>query len=141
MISGPAERRRVVAHAFRLLRPGGRLLLHVHNRWFHFWDKEGRKWLVREVLRALRGRPAGDRPMPAHHGLAGLTLHHFTRREAVRVLQAAGFQVQRIHPLSLRADGRLSCAWWFGWLRAYGYLLLARKPAQALSVPYPSCGN
>ncbi len=128
MISGPAERRRVVFHVFRLLRPGGKFLLHVHNRWFHLWDKNGRRWLLADLWRALRGRPAGDRPMPAHHGLAGLSLHHFTRRESVRLLQEVGFHVEGVRPLSLRGDGRLPWPWWFGRLRAYGYLILSEKP-------------
>ncbi len=34
------QRRRVVGHAFRVLRPGGRFILHVHNRWFNVWDRQ-----------------------------------------------------------------------------------------------------
>ena len=65
--------------------------------------------------------------MPAHQGLAGLTLHHFTRREAVSLLTSAGFHVPAVYPLSLGIDARLPYSHWFGWLRAYGYLLVARK--------------
>jgi SAM-dependent methyltransferase len=128
MITGEVERQRAVAHAFRLLRSGGKFLLHVHNRWFHFWDRNGQRWLLGDVYRELRGLPAGDRRMPAHRGLAGLSLHHFTRREAVRLLKDVGFRVEDLRPLSLRSDGRLPWPWWFGWLRAYGYLILSRKP-------------
>src|SRR5262249_10201841 len=35
MVAGPEARRRVVAEAYRLLRPGGVFVLHVHNRWHH----------------------------------------------------------------------------------------------------------
>lgn len=49
MIDGPAQRRRMIGHVHRLLKPGGAFLLHVHNRWFHFWDKEGRKWLMADM--------------------------------------------------------------------------------------------
>jgi ubiquinone/menaquinone biosynthesis C-methylase UbiE len=35
MVRGESERERVVAHAYRLLKPGGRFVLHVHNRWFN----------------------------------------------------------------------------------------------------------
>jgi SAM-dependent methyltransferase len=128
MIAGSAERRRVVEHVRRLLRPGGKLILHVHNRWFNAWDPEGRRWLVRDGLSAAAGRAeGGDRPMPAHQGIAGLALHHFTRREAVRLLTGAGFRVLEVQPVSLRPDGRLSYTWWFGRLRAYGYLLAAER--------------
>jgi hypothetical protein len=71
--------------------------------------------------------------MPVHQGVAGLTLHLFTRGEAVRLLTDAGFHVLEVRPVSLRPDGRLAWPWWFGGLRAYGYLLAAeRSPASGL---------
>jgi SAM-dependent methyltransferase len=129
MIAGTHARRRVVGHAHRLLRPGGRFILHVHNRWFNVWDPQGRAWLARDLLRSLAGRAGGDRHMPVHQGVAGLTLHLFTRREAERLLQVAGFRVLDVQPLSLRPDGRLPWPGWFGSLRAYGYLLAAERPS------------
>jgi SAM-dependent methyltransferase len=129
MIAGVEARRRVVAHAFRLLRPGGKFILHVHNRGFSFWDPHGRRWLLGDtVRRLLRRAGVGDRLMPAHDGLPPLTLHLFTRREAVRLLRAAGFHLAEVRPVSLRADGRLRWPGWFSGLRAYGYLLAAVKP-------------
>lgn len=124
MVAGAAERRRVVAHAYRLLRPAGRFVLHVHNRWFNLWNPPGRAWLIRN---ALFERSSGDRVMPVHQGIAGLTLHLFTRREAGRLLRQAGFRLLDVQPLSLRPDGRLPLPGWFGWLRAYGYLLAAER--------------
>jgi SAM-dependent methyltransferase len=129
MVRGSAARRRVVAHTFRCLRPGGRFVVHVHNRWFNFWNQEGRRWLLRACLRGDAGCETGDRRMPPHQGVGPLTLHLFTRREAVRLLSEAGFRVQEIQSVGLRPDGRLPCPAWFGWLRAYGYLFAAEKPA------------
>jgi SAM-dependent methyltransferase len=130
MVSGPQQRRRVVAHAYRLLRPGGRFVLHVHNRWFNFWNPQGTGWLVRNTLAALVGRAqAGDCLMPVHQGIANLTLHLFTRREVCGLLREAGFRILEVKPVSLRADGKLGRPWWFGWLRAYGYLLAAERPS------------
>jgi hypothetical protein len=117
-----------VNHVHRLLRPGGTFVLHVHNRWFNFWDRTGRRWLLRDALRTLvRGAAVGDRTMPPHQGIAGLALHHFTRTEAVRLLRGAGFRILEVQPVSLRPDGRLPWPGWFGWLRAYGYLIAAKK--------------
>jgi SAM-dependent methyltransferase len=128
MVVGADMRRRVVAHAYRLLRPGGTFILHVHNRWFNFHDPAGRRWLLADLLRQLVGAgPGGDRVMPAHQGIAGLTLHLFTRREVMRLLREEGFRIVEEKPISLRSDGRLRWAWWFGWLRAYGYLLAAKR--------------
>jgi SAM-dependent methyltransferase len=126
MIVGPAERRRVIAHVHRLLRPGGKFLLHVHNRWFNFWNPPGRRWLVGDLVRSLLGKEtAGDRLLPPHQGVAGLTLHLFTRREALRLLTRMGFRIVEVLPLGLGPDARLPWPRWFGWLRAYGYLLAA----------------
>jgi SAM-dependent methyltransferase len=130
MVSGAPQRERVLRHAWRVLRPGGKFVLHVHNRWFNFWDSCGRKWLATDLPRSLFGLPgAGDRPMPVHQGIAGLTLHLFTRREAVRLLTRVGFRLGEVRPVGLRSDGRLPCPWWFSWLRSYGYLLAARRDA------------
>jgi SAM-dependent methyltransferase len=129
MVVGAEQRRRVVAGAYRALRPGGRFLLHVHNRWFNAWDRAGRAWLLRDLL-GLRGPgvEGGDRVMPVHQGVAGLTLHLFTRREAVRLLAQAGFRVLEVRPIGLRGCGRVPLPWCFGGLRAYGYLLAAQRP-------------
>jgi SAM-dependent methyltransferase len=130
MVTGARERWRVICHIHRLLRPGGRFVLHVHNRWFNFWDARGRRWLAADLLKSLLGKSdAGDRTMPVHQGIAGLSLHHFGRREAMLLLCEAGFRVLELRPVSLRDDGRLPRPWWFGWLRAYGYLIAAERPA------------
>lgn len=135
MICGAGPRRRALAHVYRVLRPGGRFVLHVHNRWFNARDSHGRHWLARDLVRSVLGHAeAGDRVMPQHHGGAGLTLHHFTRREIIRLLRGAGFRLREVLPVSLRADGQLSWPWWCGRLRAYGYLIAAERPA---STPTP----
>lgn len=128
MVMGREPRRCVAAHAFRVLRPGGRFILHVHNRWFNAWDRRGRTWLLRDVLRSCFGSASGDRVMPVHQGIAGLTLHLFGRREVCRLLADAGFRLLEVRPISTQVDGRLSHPHWFGWLRSYGYLLAAEKP-------------
>jgi SAM-dependent methyltransferase len=128
MVVGSAARRRVLGHTFRVLRPGGRFVLHVHNRWFNAWDRSGRAWLLRDWLQGWGGAEQGDRVLPVHQGVAGLTLHLFTRQEAIRLLRDVGFRVLEVRPISLRADGRLPFPAWFGWLRAYGYLLAAERP-------------
>ena len=128
MINGKEERRSVVAHAYRLLRPGGKLILHVHNRWFNFWDPAGRRWLCKDIFRSLQSDDcAGDRVMPPHQGIGPLSLHHFTRSEVIRLLKDCGFRILEVIPIGLRADGRLPYRLWFGWLRAYGHLLAAEK--------------
>jgi ubiquinone/menaquinone biosynthesis C-methylase UbiE len=126
MIRGTYERQRVVNHARRILKPGGKFILHVHNLWFNVWDPQGRRWLMRDLVRPMVGsEETGDRPMPPHHGLGEMSLHHFSRREATRLLRIAGFRVVEVCPVSLRPNGGLPYPAWFGWLRAYGYLIAA----------------
>jgi ubiquinone/menaquinone biosynthesis C-methylase UbiE len=128
MVRGAGHRRRVVGHVYRLLRPGGKFVLHVHNRWFNVWDRPGRRWLLANGIASLFGRAErGDRLMPVHQGIAGLTLHLFTRREALRLLREAGFRALEVCPVGLGAEGRLAWPWWFPGLRSYGYLLAAER--------------
>jgi len=136
MVMGAENRRRVVAHVCRILKPGGRFVLHVHNRWFNVWTGPGRAWLLRDWwdrllrhgLQTMLQHEGGDRVMPVHQGVAGLTLHLFTRNEAVRLLTGAGLQIREVRPVSLRPNGRLPWPWWFAGFRAYGYLLAAERP-------------
>jgi SAM-dependent methyltransferase len=129
MVTGAKNRGRVVGHAFRLLRPGGLLVLHAHNRWHNLRTRTGRRWVVRDVARSLLGRPdAGDWLMEHHDGQTGWPVHLFTRREAVGLMKGGGFRVVEVRPVGLGPGGRLAAAWWFGRLRAYGYLIAARRP-------------
>ena len=128
MIDGAANRQRVLEHAFRLLRPGGKFVLHVHNRWFNLWDAQGRKWLTADLLRGLvPGAQHGDQLMPAHQGIPGLTLHLFTLGEIKGMLASAGFRIIEVMPVGLGPDGLLPRRWLCSRLRAYGYLLAARR--------------
>lgn len=129
MIQGDANRRRVVEGAARLLKPGGCFVVHVHNRWFSLWDSGGRRWLLIDAWRRIQGAiNAGDRPMPPHQGVSGLALHHFTRREIVAMLKQAGLEVIETCSVGLSNDGVLRRSWLAPSLRAYGYLIAARKP-------------
>lgn len=122
MVRGTENRAKVVANAFRLLKPGGRFVLHVHNRLFRGL---GLRRLGGQFVRTLFERQsAGDVTMPQSYGGAPLTLHHFTRREAAGVLGAAGFRVLDVLPLSV--DG--APAGWPTALRAYGWLILTDRP-------------
>ena len=49
MIRGRQNRRRVLAHARRILKPGGLFVLHVHNLWYNLFDPQGRLWLARHL--------------------------------------------------------------------------------------------
>lgn len=128
LVVGTEARRRVLAHAFRVLRPGGTFVLHVHNRWWGLRDGVGRRWLLADAWRRLRGQPGGDRVMPPHQGIGRLTMHLFSRGEAVRLLREAGFRVVDVTPVGLGPAGRLRLPWLLGGWRAYGFLIAATRP-------------
>ena len=124
MVAGHASRRRVVSEAFRVLRPGGRFVLHVHNRWFHLWDRAGRRWLWRDLWRRWRGDPAaGDSIMPTHQSVAALTLHLFDRTEALALLRGAGFRIVAVRAVGIDGNESRRFAGW----RAYGFLIAVEK--------------
>jgi len=88
MVEGAVNRQHVLNHVYRLLRPGGKFVLHVHNRWFNLWNPNGRRWLAKELFRVIWSRKErGSMTVPVHQGIAGLSLHLFTRREAERMLR------------------------------------------------------
>lgn len=112
MIRGEDNRRTAIANVFGLLKPGGVFVLHVHNRYFRGLG--------------LKGVRSGDITMSQAYGGAPLTLHHFGRREAVRLLTAAGFAVREVRPVGV--EGELRRPWLFPTRRAYGYLIAAVHP-------------
>lgn len=113
MIRGAVNRRKAVAAAFRVIRPGGRLIVHVHNRWYRGL---GRKLRMQQAWRTICGSPmAGDISMPQAYGGAPLTLHHFTRRETRTLLTAARFRIDAIEPIRIQGS-------------VYGWLIACTRP-------------
>jgi hypothetical protein len=124
MVRGADNRAKVVANAFRLLKPGGRFVLHIHNRLFR-----GLGWrrVVGQALRIFFGRlGGGDITMPQAYGGAPLALHHFSLWEAACNLLEAGLRMRDVAPLGI--DGAPP-AGWPKTLHTYGWLILAERPA------------
>jgi SAM-dependent methyltransferase len=119
MVRGAENRARVVANAYRLLKPGGRFVLHAHNRSFRGL---GLGRVLRHSWRGLLGRlDAGDISMPQAYGGAPLTLHHFTRREAIKLLTVAGFVVSVVEGIGLQGEPRSRGG------SVYGYLMVGER--------------
>ena len=111
MIRGRENRDRFLGHVSRILKPGGRFVVHAHNASFRFGFGLGR-----------RGGERGDRVMPQHRGGADLTLHHFTRAELIQDLARHGFRIVELQPVSIQPDAVLRFPWLASRVRAYGYL-------------------
>lgn len=137
MISGAENRAAVLREAHRLLKPKGGLAIHVHNVWRHLFTSQGRRWLVRDMLRRLmRDETAGD---TAHdyRGIPNMFHHSFTFGEVRRLLSANGFHLLESISLAPERDApwpatseRNSDIEFRGWLkkwRATGWLVHAGR--------------
>lgn len=118
MVCGAENRARLIANAFRLLKPNGRFVLHAHNRFFRGL---GWKRVFGQRVKSLLRRPdAGDITMPQAYAGAPLTLHHFTRWEMTGMMVNAGFVVRET--LAVRDDGKPAIG-----SRVYGWLIFAER--------------
>jgi len=124
MIRGRENRRRVLGHSRRILKPGGRMVLHVHNYWFNLRDPDGPWWVLTNLIRATFRREVeiGDRWFP-YRGLPSMFLHVFRWRELAADLRAAGFSIVERIALDAARRKPLNRPWLLGPLRTNGWIV------------------
>ncbi|TWU57939.1 bifunctional 3-demethylubiquinone-9 3-methyltransferase/ 2-octaprenyl-6-hydroxy phenol methylase [Rubripirellula reticaptiva] len=105
MIQGRANRQTVMQHVARIVRPGGKLVIHVHNRWAALAESGGYRYLTRSWLRSItkKDHDFGDATY-AYRGLSEMFMHRFSRRELVTDLNACGWHVGEVLRLAIEAD-------------------------------------
>ncbi len=127
MIRGHKHRLQFLKSLRSALKPGARLLLHVHNRYHSLWDPAGPAWLLSTKWKSLftKDWEFGDR-VYAYRGLPAMFLHIFSRGELRKLLVTAGFESVEITPINLTGDAIMPPRVLTP-LRAGGYFALAGR--------------
>ncbi|MEM8866086.1 MAG: class I SAM-dependent methyltransferase [Planctomycetota bacterium] len=131
MIRGRANRRQALGHMQRILRPGGKLVLHVHNFWFNLRDGHSRwggpLWVARSLLNAAKRNDLepGDKFFP-YRGVPNFFLHVFRPGELRADLRAANLIVDHWIPLEVHRRHALPAPWLLPSLRANGWIVVCQ---------------
>ncbi len=129
LIQGHERRLSVLQGIRRLLKPTGRLALHLHNRTHNWLSHEGRAFLLSNFLAVKRGlAEPGDKTLGQYRGIRNMYIHVFTESEIRLLLQAARFDVLDLIALNRLRNGPLRPNLARG-LRANGFLIHARRKA------------
>jgi ubiquinone/menaquinone biosynthesis C-methylase UbiE len=127
MIRGRAARRKALAETTRILRPDGRLALHVHNLWLNLRDPQGRRWLRGQILQSLGLQiELGDRRM-TYRGIPKMEVHLYRWGELKRELRSAGFRIEEVIPLQDVSYEPIARPWFLHRIRAGGWIIFARS--------------
>jgi SAM-dependent methyltransferase len=128
MIRGRENRRRAMGHAWRILKPGGLFVVHVHNLWYSLSYSAGRRWLLGHIWAAWFDHELerGDRFFD-YLGIPKMFVHSFSERELRRALAEVGFRIKELIRLHASRQRPLRAAWFLGSLRANGWIAVCEK--------------
>jgi ubiquinone/menaquinone biosynthesis C-methylase UbiE len=125
MVRGKKHRATMLNHVRRILKPGGRFVVHVHNRGSWLRDPSGvwltaRGWLQSRFSSTWE---LGDRIYP-YRGLPSMYLHAFSQNELQTELRSAGLMLESFHKLNRRSSELLA---WPNFLSG-GFIACCRSP-------------
>ncbi len=128
MIRGREKRQKALEEFYRVLKPGGLFVIHVHNVWFNLFDPLGRRWLAKHFVERLKNREIelGDKFF-CFHGIAQMFLHTFTHGELHTALRSAGFRIRESIPLNVDRQRPLAQPWLLSRFRANGWIVICEK--------------
>jgi SAM-dependent methyltransferase len=128
MIRGARSRQEVLAESQRVLKPGGRLAIHVHNFYLNLRDPQGRGWLFGQIPRILFGHDdAGDRRR-TYRGIPNMEVHLYRWNELRRSLRIAGLRIDEVIPLNEITAQPISSPGFLHPIRAGGWVVFASRP-------------
>ena len=129
LIYGKEHRLRFLQTIRQLLKPTGRLALHVHNFGYNIWRVEGCSFLLTNFFSSRLGRSeTGDKFLNTYRGIKKMYIHVFTKSEITDLLHSAGFIVSDLIYLNRRRDGPLKSNF-LHYFRANGFIIHARIPS------------
>ncbi|WP_146431843.1 class I SAM-dependent methyltransferase [Blastopirellula retiformator] len=125
MIHGAENRAAFLTHVKRILKPGGKFVVHVHNFWFNLFEPSGFSWVMLHLFRSYvrKWHERGDKYYH-YRNIPNFFLHVFSRGELLRALKAPGLEIDRVVPLAMNRQNRLRASWLFGGLRASGWIVV-----------------
>ena len=128
MIHGRSNRSAAVDHIVRILKPSGKLILHVHNYWYSLRDRKGVRWVLGNILKGVFQKHAeiGDRVF-TYRGIPNMFHHAFQWRELKGLLRRAGFKISRRICLSRSRADKLQWPWLLPTVRANGWIVVCTK--------------
>ena len=105
MIQGRQNRKRMLEHIARAVRPSGKFVVHVHNRWAALHEPGGTWALVWSWLRSQfkSDHEFGD-SVYEYRGLEKMFMHRYSHREFTNDLVDSGWRVDSLNMISL--DGQ-----------------------------------
>ncbi|MBA2114622.1 class I SAM-dependent methyltransferase [Bremerella alba] len=129
MIKGAVYRKQFLDHVHRILKPGGKFVVHVHNFWFNLFEPDGLLWIASHLVKSklTSELERGDKYY-RYRGIPNFFLHVFSRSEFAKSLKTSDFQVTRLVPLCMDRQAELSHPWLLGSVRASGWIALCEKP-------------
>jgi len=124
MIRGFDNRMLALKHVRRIIRPGGRFVLHIHNLYYNIYDPYGPWWFLKTYFQKYGGEVEPGDKWFNYRGVTNMFLHVFTPRELRRALGGAGFRIREILPLHSSRVRSLRFPWLFSTLRANGWIIV-----------------
>ncbi|QDT13554.1 class I SAM-dependent methyltransferase [Stieleria marina] len=127
MIAEKKNRTTMLQHIARIVRPGGRFLLHIHHRWSALHEPGGIPKLARSWWKSLTQSDTdfGD-SVYQYRGLDEMFMHRFSQQEITRLLTSCGWKIQHIHRVSL--DGSTTVK---SLLQTGGFIIVAVNGSNA----------